>query len=144
MPVSTNKTWLLTVCQLPAEQLRYVVRLFSTELSRTESRPEWRQLIAKVRTIYHGRILYAANFDAFERTPFWDALDAIGIDAYFPLSGDRHASDRALQGGAREVVARIDAVASKWKRPVILTELGYPSTPEDTASTLRRLVTAHR
>jgi hypothetical protein len=100
-----------------------------TELSRTEARPEWRRIIAIVRAIYHGRITYAANFDAFERTPFWDALDAIGIDAYFPLSSDRNASDPALRDGARGVVARIDAAGAKWNKPVILTELGYPSTP---------------
>ena len=99
-----------------------------TELSRTESRPEWRRLIATIRTIYRGRIIYAANFDAFEQTPFWDAVDAIGIDAYFPLSEDRNASDRALRDGAREAVARVDAVASKWRKLVVLTELGYPST----------------
>jgi hypothetical protein len=99
-----------------------------TELSRAESRPEWRRVIATVRAIYHGRITYAANFDAFERTPFWDALDAIGIDAYFPLSSDRNTSDRALRDGARDVVARIDVAGARWNKPVILTELGYPST----------------
>jgi len=113
-----------------AEEIGAEWLCIGTELTRTESHADdWRRLIARVRSIYRGRIVYAANFDAFETTPFWDAVDAIGIDAYFPLSDDRNASDRALRNGAREVVARIDAVASKWRKPVLLTELGYPSTP---------------
>ena len=44
------------------------------------------------------------------------------------MSSDRNASDQALRDGARDVVKRIDAAGAKWKEPVILTELGYPST----------------
>jgi hypothetical protein len=101
--------------------------VIGTELTRSESRSEWRRMIAIARALFPGRITYAANFDAFERTPFWDAVDAIGIDAYFPLSNDAKASDRALRDGAVAVVARVDAVAQRFGKPVIFTELGYPS-----------------
>jgi len=100
-----------------------------TELSRSESRPEWRRLIRVVRSIYHGRITYAANFDAFEKTPFWRELDAIGVDAYFPLASTMDATDAQLLAGARDAVARMQRVAKTNGRNVILTELGYPSTP---------------
>ena len=100
-----------------------------TELSRTESRPEWNALIAKVRAIYHGPITYAANFDAFERTPFWNQLDAVGVDSYFPLASVPDATDAALRAGAEAAMKRIDAIAARTQRPVILTELGYPTTP---------------
>jgi len=100
-----------------------------TELSRSESRPEWRRLIKVVRAIYPGRITYAANFDAFERTPFWRELDAIGVDAYFPLATAMDATDAQLLAGARDAVARMQRVAKANGRNVILTELGYPSTP---------------
>lgn len=98
-----------------------------TELTRTESRPEWRSIIAKVRAVYHGSITYAANFDAFERTPFWDALDAVGVDAYFPLATHPDADDRALREGAKAAVARIERVSARVRKPAILTEIGYPS-----------------
>jgi len=100
-----------------------------TELSRSESRPEWRRLIRVVRSIYHGRITYAANFDAFEKTPFWRELDAIGVDAYFPLASTMDATDAQLLAGARDAVTRMQRVANANGRNVILTELGYPSTP---------------
>jgi len=99
-----------------------------TELSRSEGRPEWRSLIAKVRAVYRGRITYAANFDAFEKTPFWNELDAIGVDAYFPLSPNEGATDGELRAGARAAVERMQRVSRAAHRSVILTELGYPST----------------
>lgn len=100
-----------------------------TELTRSESRPEWRRLIAMVRALYSGRITYSANFDAFERTPFWRELDAVGVDAYFPLAAAADATDAQLREGARQAVARLEAVAKATGRQVLLTELGYPSTP---------------
>jgi len=97
-----------------------------TELSRSEQRPEWLQLIRTVRSIYHGRITYAANFDEFEKTPFWRELDAIGVDAYFPLASTLDATDAQLLAGARDAVARMQRVAKTNGRDVVLTELGYP------------------
>jgi homoserine trans-succinylase len=32
------------------------------------------------------KLTYAANWDDFDKVPFWNELDYIGIDAYFPLS----------------------------------------------------------
>jgi hypothetical protein len=49
-------------------------------------RPEyWSQLIKKIKKIYF-KLTYAANWDDFDKVPFWNELDYIGIDAYFPLS----------------------------------------------------------
>lgn len=45
----------------------------------------WRTLIQKVRANYKGAISYAANFDNYQDVGFWDVLDIIGINAYFPL-----------------------------------------------------------
>jgi hypothetical protein len=95
---------------------------------------EWRRLIAEVREVYSGRLTYAANFDEYREVGFFDALDVIGINAYFPLRElpDPEATDetlaRELEGGWRRVFAEIDefrtaqAVADK---PVLFTELGY-------------------
>jgi len=113
---------------LLARALRADCLAIGTELSRSEARPEWHALIAQVRALYHGPITYAANFDAAERTPFWAELDAIGIDAYFPLSPKPDASDDDLRSGAAAVVARVEALAAKSGKPVVLTELGYPAS----------------
>ena len=99
-----------------------------TELTRSERRPEWNELIAMTRELFDGPITYAANFDAFEATPFWRQLDAVGVDAYFPLSRNPQATDAELRIGAAEAVGRMERVARSVGKTVILTELGYPST----------------
>ena len=80
---------------------------------------EWRKLIARVRALYPGPLVYAANFgDEFERLTFWDALDAIGLQEYYPLPDDL----------STEALARkVEAVQQKFQRPVIFTEAGFPS-----------------
>ena len=72
---------------------------------------DWRRLIARVRQGFKGPLTYSANFDGYDRIPFWDALDVIGISAYFPLaSGEAppSASDLAAAlGGGDDASARV-------------------------------------
>ena len=92
----------------------------------------WRTLIEDVRTMYRGPVTYGANFDQFQRVGFWDALDAVGVTSYFPLTlwG---ASDGALLARMRSSwegvasalteAATVDPEASPL--PVYLLELGW-------------------
>jgi hypothetical protein len=80
---------------------------------------EWRRLIARVRELYPGPLTYAANHGAeFENMTFWDALDYVGLQEYYPLPDDL--STDAL-------VQKVEAVQRKFQRPVIFTEAGFPS-----------------
>jgi len=103
---------------------------------------EWRRLIGEIRRVYHGPITYAANWGGeFENLRFWDALDYMGLNNYYPLaktlsparparlpdgqpSGPR---DDEVTAGARALAARLEDLSRKWQRPVLLTEVGYPS-----------------
>jgi len=98
-----------------------------TELGGTLGREaEWRHLIASVRRVYPGAVTYAGNWwGDYDRIPFADLLDAVGVDAYFPLSRDPEASDGDLAAGAREAVERMRAVATRFGKPLLLTELGF-------------------
>ena len=73
-----------------------------TELAATELRvADWRETIAAVRLATGAPLTYAANWaGGAVRVPFWDDLDAIGVDFYDPPSGDPGASDAALEAGA--------------------------------------------
>ena len=51
----------------------------------------WIELIQKVRAVYQGQLTYAANYDNYQEVDFWEHLDFIGINAYFPL---REPSDK--------------------------------------------------
>ena len=60
-----------------------------TQLDRTlHFEDDWRLIIATVRRYFEGTLTYAANWTDYEKVPFWDALDVIGIQAYFPLLED--------------------------------------------------------
>lgn len=85
----------------------------------TEFELEWRAIIARVRRLYTGPLVYAANHGKeFESIRFWDALDYIGLDNYYPLPDDY---------SAEEIVKKVEEVAKRYDRPVLLTEAGYSS-----------------
>jgi hypothetical protein len=87
---------------------------------------DWRRLIAAVRRVYDGPLTYAANwYGDFDRVPFWDALDFLGIDAYEPLSDDPEATPDELAAGAARIVENLAAGARRHRKPLLLTELGY-------------------
>lgn len=90
------------------------------ELEKLSNYPgEWQNLIAGVRELYPGPLVYAANFgDEVERIEFWDALDYIGIDEYYSLPDSLSTDD--LQ-------AKVEAVQKRFQKPVIFTEVGFPS-----------------
>ncbi|MBK7928316.1 MAG: hypothetical protein IPJ98_12730 [Bryobacterales bacterium] len=85
----------------------------------TEDEAQWRALVARVRAIYAGPLVYAANFGKeFESIRFWDALDYIGLDNYYPLPDDYSAA---------AIVEKVERVAKHYGKPVLLTEAGYSS-----------------
>jgi len=97
-------------------------------LNRRRSRYDrfWRDLIARVRHVYPGPLTYGANFDEYEQVGFWDALDYVGINAYFPL-GRYGLQDEARVGVLRKawekVAAHLEQAAPG--HPVVLLELGW-------------------
>jgi hypothetical protein len=88
---------------------------------------DWRRLIAKVRGVYRGPLVYSANFDSWTGIGFWDALDFIGLSAYFPLSDADDPTLAELEAGWARALEPLHAAASSWERPVLLTEAGFPS-----------------
>ena len=71
------------------------------------------------------KLLYSANWDAFDKVPFWDALDAIGIVAYFPLSRRPSPSESELAQGWQLWKEKLASVAAREKRPIIFVEANY-------------------
>ncbi len=89
---------------------------------------EWRAIIRKMRGIYSGPIVYASNWgEEFERLTLWNELDAIALNCYYPLSERESASDAELFEGAQNIVAKIEGIAQKYRKPVLITEIGFAS-----------------
>ncbi len=102
--------------------------LFSVgvELSKTVRRPEWVGLIDDTRLFFSGPVTYSGNwYGDLEQVPFWDRLDYIGIDAYFPLSDSPEAGKEDLRRGAKQIAERMAAASRKHGKPVLLTEVGF-------------------
>lgn len=97
------------------------------ELGRTVHRErEWRSLIAAVRQVYPGLVTYSGNWAGdYDQVPFWDALDYVGVDAYFPLAAEETADRASLRSGARRVVERLQRDSERFGRPILLTEFGF-------------------
>jgi hypothetical protein len=109
---------------------------------------DWVQVVGQVRGIYHGPLTYAANWGKqaaeYELIGWWDQLDYIGVDAYFPLSTKAAPTVDDLAAGWESYTdpwgdtyhwkAAISAVQQHWNRPVLFTEVGYASTPAGPAA----------
>ncbi|HEY5908952.1 MAG TPA: hypothetical protein VIZ31_12975 [Vicinamibacteria bacterium] len=88
---------------------------------------DWRRLIRQVRDRFRGPLTYSANFDGYQRIPFWDALDVVGISAYFPLSTAGAPSSEELAAGWERIMAPLESFARRQNRRVVFTEVGYPA-----------------
>lgn len=112
-----------------AEKLNVEMICIATEYRQViRKRPSYfPKLIKKIRKVYSGKLTYAANWDNFTQVKFWDQLDYIGIDAYFPLSEVKNAGEEVLCTAWEPHKAQIFQQYKKWKKPVLFTEYGYCS-----------------
>lgn len=115
--------WIVALARASRQADAFVV---GTELDRTLGHEaEWRRLIAAVRRATPAPLTYAANWSDYERVGFWDALDLIGIQAYFPVAGRPSPPEAELMQGWQAVLGRLRAYSERHGRPVVFTELGY-------------------
>ncbi|MCA9527235.1 MAG: hypothetical protein KC549_13175 [Myxococcales bacterium] len=89
--------------------------------------PRWRQLIAAVRGVFRGQLIYSANWDHFQHVGFWDALDAVGLNAYHPITSRDGATTLDLTRAWRGIRRWLLAWHAWIPRPLLFTEMGYPS-----------------
>jgi hypothetical protein len=92
-------------------------------------RPQfWKKLIGEIKQIYKGKLTYAENWDKYQEVPFWNEMDFIGVDAYFPLSEKQSPSVEDLKSGWKKHLNDMDKYARKQQKPILFTEIGYQST----------------
>ena len=87
----------------------------------------WRSLIKQVREVYKGKITYASNWDNFENIIWWDDVDYIGIDAYFPLAEGSHPGLSEIMKGWDPIKQQLSLFSEKWGKPILFTEYGFQS-----------------
>jgi hypothetical protein len=97
------------------------------KLTSVKYEKEWRGIIERTRAIYKGPVTYGANFDEVFDVPFWDALDWIGVSAYFPLVDSPAPTRAELVHAWQPIVARLAALSAKTRKQIVFTEIGYRS-----------------
>lgn len=117
--------WIEVVAAVTADADLFVVGTELDGLAEHEQR--WRAVIAAARARHKGPMTFASNWDRYEGVAFWDALDYIGVQGYFPVlqDGVPTATDAALEQGWADIAARLRGYSHKQGRPILLTELGY-------------------
>ncbi len=108
-----------------------------TELKTSiKKQPErWKALIKKVRAIYSGQLTYAANWhDEYEYIDFWDQLDFIGIQAYFPLTKNKNPDLATIENGWTKHIKKLEGLYQMYHKPILFTEIGYKS---DASATIK-------
>lgn len=99
-----------------------------TELaSVSDDRDAWLQVIGSVRSQYRGTLVYAADPGEYAEVPFWDAVDLIGIDAYWPLSASPTADVAALEQAWAPIRSDLAAFSARSGRRILFTEAAYAS-----------------
>ena len=112
-----------------AQDSKVDVFCIGTELEEfVQNRPRyWKQLISEIRKIYKGKLTYAANWDEFDRVPFWKQLDFVGVDAYFPLSESKTPTVEELVKGWQPWKTKMFNLSEAVQKQVLFTEYGYRS-----------------
>ncbi|WP_299436802.1 hypothetical protein [uncultured Aquimarina sp.] len=106
-----------------------------TELrSSLQAQPEqWKSLVKEIKQIYKGKLTYAANWDGeYEYLDFWDELDYIGIQAYFPLTEGSHPDINTVKKGWKKHIDMLELLSKKHHKPILFTEIGYKSEASGT------------
>ncbi len=117
------EAWIARLAAASTDADGFVV---GTELDRTLHREDdWRRVIARVRRESGVPLTYAANWTDYQRVPFWDALDVVGIQAYFPIARSEHPGDAELAAGWQRLLADLVGFSDRTRKRIVFTELGY-------------------
>ena len=103
----------------------------------THREQDWRHIIEDVRRLYTELITYASLSSTGEPPPhgeerrilWWDAVDYIGVDAYYPLTrkNDATVSELKEAWSQRGHLSMLEDLSTRFQKPIILTEFGYRS-----------------
>lgn len=119
----TYRAWITNVAAATPDADGFAV---GTELDRTlDHEAEWRSIIAAVRGATPAPLCYAANWTHYREVGFWDALDVIGIQAYFPLTDESPPTEKGLREAWDRILDDVSTYGRARDRHVVFTELGY-------------------
>lgn len=121
-------TWVELAEQEQVDIVSLGLELKSITASPTQQ-ARFKSLIATSRSAYSGLLTYSANWDELEQVTFWESLDFVGVNAFFPLLDEEqlNATPKQLNQGAQQIALYLAQLQPQWGRPILFTEVGYKS-----------------
>jgi hypothetical protein len=87
----------------------------------------WMKIIRYCRENYGGLLTYSANWDHFHNISFVRHLDFFGMNAYFGLTNKNDPKYPELIEAWKPAKERIQEAYREYSKPILFTEIGYPS-----------------
>ncbi|CEJ47412.1 hypothetical protein XAB3213_3880017 [Xanthomonas citri pv. bilvae] len=98
--------------------------VIGTELRKLQDAPQWPALVAAVRKVYHGKLLYVADgMEHAESFRYWSLFDAVGTSLYPRLSEAADARSAEMTAAAQ----RLQQLGQRVGKPIWVAELGLRS-----------------
>jgi hypothetical protein len=74
------------------------------------------------------QILYGCNwYPDVNAVNWWDAVDLIGVDAYYPLSQSQYPSLSELKSNWKPIMNNLNSIHQKFGKKIVFAEIGYAS-----------------
>eukprot|EP01132_Coremiostelium_polycephalum_P002023 gene2023-2490_t len=117
--------------------------LFCELIGTTPRANDWREIASNVRDIYSGNLTMSANWGGQETNiTYWDIVDIIGVDAYYPLAPNvtnptlddlvefwqlimYKGVNNGVNGGYMS--RSLHNLSLTYNKPIVFTEIGYCS-----------------
>ena len=131
---SDYETWIVQMAALAESEHAeiFCVGLEFTHPQKFEER--WRKIIAAVRSVYHGKITYGANWNEYGDVKFWDALDYIGVLAYFPLTKTADPAAAEISKAWEKRCAELEKFSREnGGKQFLFVEIGYNESAQAAA-----------
>lgn len=112
-----------------AQRAEVDLYFIGSELNSTEQDlSRWQRVIANARERFDGQLAYSANWDRFDQVSFWRMVDFLAVSSYFELEARDEPRPVAELTRVWEATRdRLLAHAERYDRPLIISEVGYPS-----------------
>jgi len=127
-------TWFASYADLVARYARLAqesdcqVLAVGARLSGTTWREDdWKDVAALARESFKGSLTYfAAHAGEEVGVKWWDAVDYVGVDAYYALARTPHPTAEELAASWEEAWQTVQGISTEWERPLLVT-IGYRS-----------------
>lgn len=113
---------------LLAESVGAIQFIVGTELGKTIQQKElWQETIDRIKSVYNGQLTYAASWDEVDKVPFWNELDVVGVDFYFPVANRKNPNQLEILAAWQPWLQTVELLHKQTGRDILFTEIGYRS-----------------